>query len=708
MPTQSPNNPNRQPEYCWTGYDGQATTAQITLWECGACGYGSFGSVNEEQDPETGCRQCSYLYDVFENYEYGNSDILSGLILSHCASIGEHGDNLELFMWDNHPDDGHDGIDSGAWVYCEGNSNQNCNTNIIGGCMDTSASNYDRNANVDDNSCLYGGDDGDDAGGIDDSDEDQDDDFNDDLDDDGGSDNDDNDDSDDDTQDPPSITCICAPTEEDNPTRDCDIFYDDCGCAFQPICNPTCEGCSCEPSYNACECSDGQPNYNFCVEGFEAVCDGCSNAPGDTNGDGTINVQDIITLLPHVLYGEELDECVFQAGDINQDGGVNVLDLVAISNIILNGMRSSDNDLTEIKIIKKFVKNKDLQTLQNDLNNLISSSPNKKYKSEVKILISNNQRDCNCTCEPIFENNCENQGLITCPISLECVEDLSECPLCEDQNLNDCPNWATYQCWAIDESECIEDCPECPPEWYYTELLDIQGIMITEFSEYVGGGLEWLSENLQTNIDGLQSEITSLETTLVNTNTLLTENTNDYELLANYLGLSYQITDGSILPNYDLTDNSLTCTNYLDPLTTSSYCLDSTACDGLSDFEIISPVIYIQPDRFTGVAIPSTEDVLDIATTMSNSFFLDEGLTTPCTWCDGTSVTNDSLSGPGTNSDYYGGFSYLSFFETIDLNPWSADGINFQNGAYYFISTLSSSQNNPAGCCTAGYFKITI
>ena len=53
---------------------------------------------------------------------------------------------------------------------------------------------------------------------------------------------------------------------------------------------------------------------------------------GDVNGDGILNVLDIVQLVNIVLYSEEYNE----TGDMNNDGILNVLDIVLLVNTILN------------------------------------------------------------------------------------------------------------------------------------------------------------------------------------------------------------------------------------------------------------------------------------------------------------------------------------------------------------------------------------
>ena len=52
----------------------------------------------------------------------------------------------------------------------------------------------------------------------------------------------------------------------------------------------------------------------------------------DVNGDGVINVIDIVLVVDAILSGEEID-----AGDINGDDIVNIIDVVMLVNSILSG-----------------------------------------------------------------------------------------------------------------------------------------------------------------------------------------------------------------------------------------------------------------------------------------------------------------------------------------------------------------------------------
>ena len=77
-------------------------------------------------------------------------------------------------------------------------------------------------------------------------------------------------------------------------------------------------------TYLSGECEDADP------------CDG--QAGGDANGDGAVNVLDVVGIVNYILAGGDgLDDCGAAVSDYNADGAVNVLDVVAIVNLILAG-----------------------------------------------------------------------------------------------------------------------------------------------------------------------------------------------------------------------------------------------------------------------------------------------------------------------------------------------------------------------------------
>ena len=57
---------------------------------------------------------------------------------------------------------------------------------------------------------------------------------------------------------------------------------------------------------------------------------------GDVNGDGEINVLDVVSIVNFALGNDFPSDGEFWASDINNDGEINILDVVSIVNIILD------------------------------------------------------------------------------------------------------------------------------------------------------------------------------------------------------------------------------------------------------------------------------------------------------------------------------------------------------------------------------------
>ena len=76
------------------------------------------------------------------------------------------------------------------------------------------------------------------------------------------------------------------------------------------------------------------------------LCSGesCSTAPGDVNEDENINIQDIITMVNHILSITLLEECALEAADMNMDEIINIQDLISLVNAILGNARSAQLD----------------------------------------------------------------------------------------------------------------------------------------------------------------------------------------------------------------------------------------------------------------------------------------------------------------------------------------------------------------------------
>ena len=72
--------------------------------------------------------------------------------------------------------------------------------------------------------------------------------------------------------------------------------------------------------------------------------DPCADAiPGDTNGDGGLNVLDVVGLVAFILGNADLSDCGQVSADFNTDGTINVLDVVSLVQSILGGGRVSDS-----------------------------------------------------------------------------------------------------------------------------------------------------------------------------------------------------------------------------------------------------------------------------------------------------------------------------------------------------------------------------
>ncbi|MBC8478967.1 MAG: T9SS type A sorting domain-containing protein [FCB group bacterium] len=91
----------------------------------------------------------------------------------------------------------------------------------------------------------------------------------------------------------------------------------------------------------------GLPGYfdNFAVMGepMEVV-------PGDLNGDLTVDILDIVTMVAIILGDTEPDALQLAAGDINNDGVIDILDIVSVVAIILGPSRSIHNDINSAQV----------------------------------------------------------------------------------------------------------------------------------------------------------------------------------------------------------------------------------------------------------------------------------------------------------------------------------------------------------------------
>ena len=66
---------------------------------------------------------------------------------------------------------------------------------------------------------------------------------------------------------------------------------------------------------------------------------------GDVNGDGSINITDVIFMVNHIL-GQDNDDFIIANADMNQSGGIDIGDVVRLVNMILNP--DSSNKVTTV------------------------------------------------------------------------------------------------------------------------------------------------------------------------------------------------------------------------------------------------------------------------------------------------------------------------------------------------------------------------
>ena len=74
-------------------------------------------------------------------------------------------------------------------------------------------------------------------------------------------------------------------------------------------------------------------------DGLGDACDNCNSLIyyiGNINGDGVINIIDVLMLIDVVL-GENVNECMYSASDVNGDNYVNVMDVLILVQEILGG-----------------------------------------------------------------------------------------------------------------------------------------------------------------------------------------------------------------------------------------------------------------------------------------------------------------------------------------------------------------------------------
>jgi len=75
----------------------------------------------------------------------------------------------------------------------------------------------------------------------------------------------------------------------------------------------------------------GSANAYYLIESESSQC-----MAGDVNGDGLINVVDVISSVNHIIGNSILEGDSFCAADLNGDGIINVTDIISLINIILS------------------------------------------------------------------------------------------------------------------------------------------------------------------------------------------------------------------------------------------------------------------------------------------------------------------------------------------------------------------------------------
>lgn len=147
--------------------------------------------------------------------------------------------------------------------------------------------------------------------------------------------------------------------------------------------NPQIQNCgpyySDEYEWSTCECMttgdyvcpDGY-KYDFesmmcivdCPEGFEwngsYDCAGLSCClsyiQGDANGDGVVNVLDVVNMVQMIINDTVIDGDLLARVDMNDDGGLNILDVIIVVNLILSGGGLSTMEMNSLKSLIKNIR----------------------------------------------------------------------------------------------------------------------------------------------------------------------------------------------------------------------------------------------------------------------------------------------------------------------------------------------------------------
>ena len=89
-------------------------------------------------------------------------------------------------------------------------------------------------------------------------------------------------------------------------------------------------------------------NYEISYVAGKLTIEGPDFIPGDANGDGKVNVSDIVEMVNYIL-GKPSSKFQFEPSDVNGDGQVNVTDIVNVVTLIMSsGSRSFDFSDSEV------------------------------------------------------------------------------------------------------------------------------------------------------------------------------------------------------------------------------------------------------------------------------------------------------------------------------------------------------------------------
>ena len=116
-------------------------------------------------------------------------------------------------------------------------------------------------------------------------------------------------------------------------------------------------------------------NFYYILFIFLILNFGYSQCQGDANLDDTINIQDVILIVNHILDIELLEGEGLDNADVNNDGGINVIDIVTVTDLIINDFNQCEDSVPiDLSLEWEFEEDLsyfDYQELWNIMNNQI-------------------------------------------------------------------------------------------------------------------------------------------------------------------------------------------------------------------------------------------------------------------------------------------------------------------------------------------------